>query len=72
MSKDQLELEEFLARYAEPAVRPKPAAEIMVLGNLPSFIGPRLDIGRNGRKRWVTRLDKRPKPDAFTMGYPVL
>ena len=72
MTNDQRELEEFLARYLEPAPRPKPAAEIMGMGALPTFIGPRLDIGRNGRKRWVTRLDKRSKPDAFTMGYPVL
>lgn len=71
MSKD-LELEEFLAQYLEPAPRPKkPAAEIFMMG-LPSFIGPRLDRSRNGRKRWVTRLDKRPDLQNFTRGYPVL
>lgn len=71
MSKD-LELEEFLAQYLDPAPRPKkPAAEILMMG-LPSYLGPRLDRSRNGRKRWVTRLDKRPDLQSFTRAYPVL
>ena len=70
MSKDAA-LEEFLRQYLEPVVVPrKKAAEIMVMP-LPAFLGPRLDRSRNGRKRWTTRLDRRPDLQRFTGNYPM-
>lgn len=71
MDKD---LEEFLRRYTDVQALPKPrkpAQEIMVAG-LTSFVGPRLDVGKNGRKRWVTRLDRKTDLNRFTSQYPVV
>lgn len=73
MSQDK-ELEEFLRRYIDCSALPrprKPAQEIMVAG-MPSCVGPRLDVGRNGRKRWVTRLDRKTDLKRFTTRFPVL
>lgn len=55
VSKD---IEKFLEDFlGQPAPCPKrPAAEIMWAGTVPSFQGPRLDVSRKGKKRWVTRL----------------
>ncbi len=67
------DLEEFLRRYIDVQAVPrarKPAQEIMVSG-MPSFVGPRLDVGRNGRKRWVTRLDRKADLRRFTSQFPV-
>lgn len=67
------ELEEFLRRYIDVQAvtrARKPAQEIMVSG-MPSFVGPRLDVGRNGRKRWVTRLDRKTDLSKFSGQYPI-
>lgn len=68
------DLEEFLRRYTDvQAVPPsrKPAQEIMISG-MPACVGPRLDVGKNGRKRWVTRLDRKTDLRRFTSHYPAL
>jgi hypothetical protein len=68
------DLEEFLRRYIDVQAvsrARKPAQEIMISG-MPSYVGPRLDIGRSGRKRWVTRLDRKTNLSRFTSQYPVL
>lgn len=72
VSKD---IEQFLEDFlGQPAPAPKrPAAEIMWAGTVPSFQGPRLDVSRKGKKRWVTRLG-RQKTDLlrFTNQLPML
>lgn len=72
MNRDE-DLEEFLRRYIEVPTVPRlrrPAQEIMVSG-LSSSVGPRLDIGRNGRKRWVTRLDHKIDLRSVPRRYPI-
>ncbi len=73
MNRDK-ELEDFLRRYIDVQVVPKsrkPAQEIMIAG-MPSFVGPRLDVGRNGRRRWVTRLDRKADLRRYNRQFPVL
>jgi len=68
------DLEEFLRRYINVQAAPrsrKPAQEIMISGMQP-FVGPRLDIGRNGRKRWVTRLDRKADLKSVPNRYPMV
>ena len=68
------DLEEFLRRYIDVQAVPrsrKPAQDIMVSG-MPSFVGPRLDTGRNGRKRWVTRLDRKADLRRAPNRYPMV
>ncbi|GMU57066.1 MAG: hypothetical protein AMXMBFR33_62120 [Candidatus Xenobia bacterium] len=71
MSKD---IEQFLEDFlGHPVPRPKrPAAEIMWSGTVPSFQGPRLDVSRKGKKRWVTRLSQKPDLRRFTNQLPML
>ncbi len=67
------DLEEFLRRYIDVQAVPrsrKPAKEIMISG-LPTFAGPRLDCGRNGRRRWVTRLDRKADLSRLNKKYPM-
>ena len=68
------DLEEFLRRYIEVQAVPrsrKPAQEIMISG-MSNFVGPRVDIGRNGRKRWVTRLDRKADLRSVPNRYPMV
>ena len=71
MTEDK-DLEEFLRRYLEPSPKPtRKAAEILNSG-LPTYLGPKLDLSRPGRKRWVTRLNAKPEAKRFTIQYPML
>jgi len=68
------DLEEFLRRYIDVQAMPrarKPAQEIMISGSMSRSVGPRLDIGRNGRKRWVTRLDRKADLRSVPNRYPM-
>ena len=72
MNRDK-ELEEFLRRYIDVQAAPrsrKPAQAIMISG-MSTSVGPRLDIGRNGRKRWVTRLDRKADLRSVPNRYPM-
>jgi Holliday junction resolvase RusA-like endonuclease len=64
------QLEEFLSQWVEPAPKPrKRAAEILVSGFVHS-VGPRLVYGRNGKKRWETRVQNRPDLDNYQKQIP--
>lgn len=68
---DDKDLEDFLRRYIEPAVKPTKASEILLSG-LPKYLGPKLDLSRPGRKRWVTRVSAKPDNKRFTIQFPML
>lgn len=70
---DTFDVEEFVRQFtgAAPQRKRRPAAEIM-MAPVPVRIGPRLDYRRNGSKRWMTLLDRKPKKQRFTLEFPVL
>ena len=68
--KSDKQLEEFLNQWLEPAPKPrKPAAEIMIAGFVRS-VGPRLVYGRNGKKRWESRIRNSPDLGQASQQFP--
>ena len=72
MTEEQREIEEFLRRYLDPSLKPASKAAQILWSGVSSKLGPKLDLSRPGRKRWVTRVNGKSDPKRFTMHYPVL
>ncbi len=72
MTEDQREIQEFLRRYLDPAAKPASKAAEILWSGVSSNLGPKLDLSRPGRKRWVTRVNGKADPKRFTIQYPVL